>query len=60
MSIFQVIALLFALLMMYVVNIHRRKLRLSLIEVAFWFSMWGSVHDHCPLSPICSLVWLKR
>ncbi len=41
MSIFQVIALLFALFMMYVVNIHRRKLRLSMPEVAFWFSMWG-------------------
>ena len=40
MSIFQVGATLFALFMMYVVSIHKRKARLSLVEVGFWYSMW--------------------
>ena len=40
MSIFQLLAVLFALLMMYVVNIHRKKARLSSIEVSFWLSVW--------------------
>jgi hypothetical protein len=40
MSIFQILALLFALMMMYVVNIHRKKARLSLLEVSFWMSTW--------------------
>lgn len=40
MSIFQVGATLFALFMLYVVNIHRRKLRLTRLEVFFWYSMW--------------------
>ena len=40
MSIFQIGATLFALFMMYVVSIHRRKSRLSLFEVGFWYSMW--------------------
>jgi hypothetical protein len=40
MSIFQMGATLFALFMLYVVNIHRRKLRLSRSEVFFWYSMW--------------------
>lgn len=40
MSIFQMIATLFALMMLYVVNIHRRKLSLSFIEVSFWYSTW--------------------
>ncbi|NCN82805.1 MAG: DUF2304 domain-containing protein [Candidatus Pacebacteria bacterium] len=40
MSLFQLIALLFALFMLYVVNIHRRKLRLSRIEQAGWYSLW--------------------
>lgn len=40
MSIFQIIATLFALFMLYVVNIHRRKLRLTYLEVAFWYSSW--------------------
>lgn len=41
MSIFQLGAILFALLMFYVVNIHRRKLRLSKIELGSWYSVWG-------------------
>lgn len=40
MSIFQIGATLFALFMMYVVSIHRRKAKISLIEVGFWYSMW--------------------
>ncbi|PIR59069.1 MAG: hypothetical protein COU69_01620 [Candidatus Pacebacteria bacterium CG10_big_fil_rev_8_21_14_0_10_56_10] len=40
MSIFQVIAVLFALFMLYVVNIHRRRSRLSGVEVSFWYSTW--------------------
>jgi hypothetical protein len=40
MSIFQMGAVLFALFMLYVVNIHRRKLQLSRAEVFFWYSIW--------------------
>ena len=40
MSIFQIVSILFALFMLYVVNIHRRKLQLSQVEVTFWYSMW--------------------
>lgn len=40
MSIFQIGATLFALFMMYVVNIHQRKKNLNKIEVVFWYSMW--------------------
>ncbi len=40
MSIFQSIALLFALFMLYVVNIHRRKLHLSRVEQVGWYSLW--------------------
>lgn len=40
MSIFQIIATLFALFMMYVVTVHKRKLSLSDLEVSFWYSMW--------------------
>jgi len=40
MSLFQSVALLFALFMLYVVNIHRRKLRLSKIEAFGWYSLW--------------------
>ena len=40
MSIFQIIATLFALFMIYVVTIHKRKSRLSSVEVTFWYSMW--------------------
>lgn len=41
MSIFQILALLFALFMVYVVNIHRKKAQLSRVEVSFWLSMWS-------------------
>lgn len=40
MSIFQIGSVLFALLMMYIVNIHRKKSRLSPLEVSFWYSVW--------------------
>ncbi|OGJ15975.1 MAG: hypothetical protein A2632_01340 [Candidatus Pacebacteria bacterium RIFCSPHIGHO2_01_FULL_46_16] len=42
MSLFQSIALLFALFMLYVVNIHRRKLALSRVEQLSWYSLWIS------------------
>lgn len=41
MSSFQVLAILFAFFMIYVVNIHRRKAELSKIEVSFWLTMWS-------------------
>lgn len=41
MSFFQISAILFALFMMYVIGIHRRKSALSKIEVSFWYSLWG-------------------
>lgn len=41
MSFFQISAILFALFMMYVIGIHRRKSVLSKIEVSFWYSLWG-------------------
>ena len=40
MSLFQITALLFALFMLYVVNIHRRKLHLSRVEQIAWYSLW--------------------
>ena len=40
MTIFQVIAVLFALFMIYVVTIHRKKRTLSLTELSFWTSIW--------------------
>ena len=40
MSIFQVGSVLFALFMLYVVNIHKRKSTLSLTEVSFWYGVW--------------------
>lgn len=40
MSIFQIIAILFALFMMYVVSIHAKKRTLSLIEASFWYTTW--------------------
>lgn len=40
MSIFQLIATIFAATMLYIVNIHKRKLSLSKIEVTFWYSLW--------------------
>lgn len=41
MTIFQVIAVLFALFMMYVTSIHGKKRNLSVVEVSFWLSTWG-------------------
>ncbi len=40
MTIFQVLAVLFALFMMYVVSIHRNKQSLSPAETSFWWSTW--------------------
>ena len=42
MSIFQVIATLFALFMMYVVSIHGKKKTLSFWEVSLWMTTWGT------------------
>ncbi len=41
MSIFQIVSVLFALFLMYVVSIHRRKAKLTTTEVSFWYSMWA-------------------
>jgi hypothetical protein len=41
MSVFQVGATLFAFFMIYVVTIHKRKSKLSNMEVYTWYSMWG-------------------
>lgn len=41
MSIFQIIATLFALLMMYVTRIHKKQLSFSLTETLFWYSLWS-------------------
>lgn len=41
MTFFQIAAVLFALFMMYVVGIHRRKSHLSAIEISFWYSTWS-------------------
>lgn len=40
MSIFQIIAGLFALFMLYVTRIHDRQLKFSLTEKFFWYSLW--------------------
>lgn len=40
MSIFQVIAVLFALFMLYIVSIHKKKSALSYFEVLFWYCTW--------------------
>ena len=40
MSIFQLIASFFALFMLYIVNIHKKKNTLSTFEVAFWYLLW--------------------
>lgn len=40
MNIFQIGTVLFALFMMYVVNIHQKKKTLSFSEVSFWYSTW--------------------
>lgn len=41
MSLFQLVATVFGLFMLYVINIHRRKSRLSSTEVSFWYSTWA-------------------
>lgn len=40
MSIFQLLATLFALFMIYIVNIHKKKAALSVLEVIFWYGIW--------------------
>lgn len=40
MSIFQIAATLFALLMLYVVQIHFKKKTLTIVESFFWSSLW--------------------
>lgn len=40
MSIFQIFAILFALFMIYIIRIHKRKAELSIIETSFWYSIW--------------------
>jgi hypothetical protein len=42
MSIFQIVAVLFALFMMYVVSIHGKKKTLKVWEVSLWLTTWGS------------------
>jgi hypothetical protein len=41
MSIFQIVSVLFALFMIYVVSIHGKKRTLTVMETSFWFSTWG-------------------
>lgn len=41
MSIFQILATLFAIFMLYVVSIHYKKQTISAIESSFWYSTWG-------------------
>lgn len=40
MSIFQIVAILFALFMLYTVSIHRKKKTLTNMESSFWLSLW--------------------
>lgn len=40
MSIFQIIAVFFALLMLYVTRTHTRRNRFSITETLFWYSLW--------------------
>ena len=40
MTIFQIVAVLFALFMIYVVSIHGKKKTLSFTEVSFWCTTW--------------------
>lgn len=40
MTIFQVFAVFFALFMLYVVSIHKKKSQLSSLEVSFWYTIW--------------------
>ena len=41
MSIFQVLAVLFGLFMLYVTRMYALKLRFSITETSFWYSLWG-------------------
>lgn len=40
MTVFQIISALFALFMMYIVTIHRKKKNLSQVETSAWLSVW--------------------
>jgi hypothetical protein len=40
MSTFQIGSVLFALFMLYVVSIHKKKKTLSIVEASFWCSLW--------------------
>jgi len=40
MTIFQIFATLFALFMLFIVNVHHRKAKLSPLEASFWYSTW--------------------
>lgn len=40
MTIFQILAAVFALWMMYVVSIHGKKKTLSIVEVSLWITIW--------------------
>ncbi|MGD9129819.1 MAG: DUF2304 domain-containing protein [Candidatus Woesebacteria bacterium] len=40
MNIFQIIAICFAIFMMYVVRINQKRLKFKLIESSFWYSTW--------------------
>jgi len=40
MTIFQIVALLFALFMIYVVSIHSKKQTLTIMETSFWCTTW--------------------
>ena len=40
MSVFQIISIFFALFMMYVISIHKRKSALNTLETSFWYSIW--------------------
>lgn len=41
MSIFQIVATLFALFMIYVTRTHTLKQRFSAVETLFWYALWG-------------------
>lgn len=41
MTVFQIISALFALFMMYVINIHRKKKNLTKVEAWAWYATWG-------------------
>lgn len=40
MTIFQLVAILFGLFMLYAISIHGKKKTLTLMEVSFWTSLW--------------------